>query len=322
MPPVRRSTPLLLAALLAGAVALRLVTGPGEIAPPRDRIEFELRGARAASALVVGAALAASGAMLQALTHNPLASPALLGVTSGAGLSVMLWILAVTLLTGAPPRAGPPVWAPVLGALGALSVVLALNRRRGFSDLLGLILTGVVVGMVAAAASMFAQHLLPDRGVALGARWLLGDLSDDLTLDAWLPPALVTAGAIAVGCWLGPAIDSVTLDETEALTTGTPVARVRAALFVLAGALTAAAVALAGPVGFVGLLAPHLARRVSRPEHRHLILASALAGALLLVLADTGVRLVRLPSGRLPVGVVTALVGGPALLVLLRKNAS
>jgi len=322
MASAARPAPLLLATLLLAALALRLLAGPAELAPPRDAIEFELRAMRAAAALVVGASLAAAGAMLQALTHNPLASPSLLGATSGAGLSVMLWILTVTLLTGAPPRAGPPVWTPVLGALAALGVVMGLNRRRGFSDLLGLILTGVVVGMVAAAASMFAQHLLPDRGVALGARWLLGDLSDDLTIPRLLPPAGVALIGIAIGWRLGPAIDAVTLDETEALTTGTPVAGVRAVLFLLAGALTAAAVALAGPVGFVGLLGPHLARRVSRPEHQTLIVTSALAGGTLLVLADTAVRLLPLASGRLPIGVVTALVGGPALLVLLRRNAS
>ncbi len=317
-----RHAPLLLAILLLAALGLRLLAGPSEVAPPRDGVELELRAARAASALVVGAALAASGAMLQALTHNPLASPALLGITSGAGLSVMLWIFAVTLLTGVPPQGSPPVWAPLIGAFGAMGLVLSLTRRRGFSDLLALILTGVVVGMIAAAGSMFVQHLLPDRGLALGARWLLGDLTDDVTLSVWLPPALVTLAAVALGAWLGPSIDAVTLDETEALTTGVPVARVRAMLFVLAGVLTAAAVALAGPIGFVGLLAPHLARLVSPPEHRTLILAAALTGGLLLVLADTGVRLVQLPTGRLPLGVVTALVGGPALLVLLRRKGA
>ncbi len=321
MPRHRRSAALLLAIALVGAIGLRILTGPAELAPPRDSVELRLRSTRIAAAVTVGAALSAAGAMLQALTHNPLASPSLLGITSGSGFSVMLWIVLFTAATGHPPRAGPPVWAPLLGALAAMSLVLSLNRRRGFSDLLGLILTGVVVGMIAAAGSMFIQHLLPDRGLALGARWLLGDLTDDLTLPLLLPAASVTLTALTIGIALGPSIDAVTLDETEALTSGTPVPRVRAILFILAGTLTAAAVSLAGPIGFIGLLGPHLARTITTTNHRQLIATSALAGALLLVLADTAVRLVHLPTGRLPVGVVTALVGGPALLVLLRKNA-
>ena len=282
---------------------------------------MELRGLRAGSAAVVGAGLAAAGAMLQALTHNPLASPSLLGATSGAGLAAMVWILVVTTTTGQPPRGGPPVWAPLAGALGALGLVLALAGRGGFADLLRLILTGVVVGMVAAAGSMFVQNLLPDRGLALGARWFLGDLSDDVTLGRLGAAGLVTLAGVGIGVWLGPAVDAATLDETEALTSGTAVGRVRAALFVLAGVLTAAAVSLAGPIGFVGLLGPHLARRVVGPSHRGLIVGSALAGALLLLVADASVRLIGLPSGRVPVGVATALAGGPALLVLIRRSS-
>jgi len=310
---------LLAATLVAGG--LRLMSGPGELAPPRDGVELELRGMRAASALVVGGSLAAAGAMLQALTQNPLASPALLGTTSGAGLAVMVWIFVVTQATGSPPRAGPPVWAPLVGALGSLGVVLALAGRGGFGDLLRLILTGVVVGMIAAAGSMLVQHLLPDRGLALGARWFLGDLSDDVTLGLWAWAAGALAVGLVVGWWLGPAVDAVTLDEGEALTMGTPVAWVRAALFFLAGLLTAGAVSLAGPIGFIGLLGPHLARRIVGAEHRRLILGSALAGATLLTLADAGVRLIDLGAGRVPVGVVTAVAGGPALLWLLRRRA-
>jgi iron complex transport system permease protein len=303
------------------ACGLRVMSGPGEIGAPRDTVELELRGMRAASAVVVGAALGAAGAMLQALTHNPLASPALLGTTSGAGLAVMVWILIVTEARGSPPRAGPPVYVPLAGALGSLGVVLGLAGRGGFSDLLRLILTGVVVGMIAAAGSMLAQHLLPDRGLALGARWFLGDLSDDVTLRFLAPAAGVMVVGVLTGVWLGPAVDAVTLDEGEALTMGAEVTWVRAALFFLAGLLTAAAVSLAGPIGFIGLIGPHLARAIVGAEHRRLILGSALAGALLLLLADAGVRLVDLRAGRIPVGVVTAVVGGPALLWLMRRRS-
>ena len=306
---------------LALAAGLRVVSGPGELGLPRDAVELELRGMRAASAIVVGASLGAAGAMLQALTHNPLASPALLGTTSGAGFAVMVWILVTTQISGSPPRTGPPVWAPLLGALGSLTVVLGLAGRGGFSDLLRLILTGVVVGMIAAAGSMLAQHLLPDRGLALGARWFLGDLSDDLTLSLLAPAAGAMLLGVIAGVILGPAVDAVTLDEGEALTMGAAVTWVRASLFFLAGLLTAAAVSLAGPIGFIGLIGPHLARRLVGAEHRRLILGSALAGGLLLLLADSGVRLIDLRAGRIPVGVVTAMVGGPALLVLMRRRA-
>lgn len=311
----------LLAAAVLLAAGLRVMSGPGEVGAPRDSVELELRGMRAASALIVGGSLGAAGAMLQALTHNPLASPALLGTTSGAGLAVMIWILVVTQATGSPPRAGPPVFVPLIGALGALGAVLGLAGRGGFSDLLRLILTGVVVGMIAAAGSMLAQHLLPDRGLALGARWFLGDLSDDVTLRLLLPAAGAMAVGVIAGVWLGPAVDAVTLEEGEALTMGAAVTWVRGGLFFLSGLLTAAAVSLAGPIGFIGLIGPHLARAIVGPEHRRLILGSALAGALLLLLADAGVRLVDLRAGRVPVGVVTAVVGGPALLWLMRRRA-
>lgn len=310
---------------LAAVVILRLalapsLTGGAQFEWPADGLEWRLRTQRISAAAIVGAALAASGVLLQALLRNPLAAPGILGLTSGAGLAVSIHIYLAYLATGAIVQYSPPIYAALLGSLAALAVVYALGQRRGLIDPLSLILTGVVVGMIASAATVFILQLMPDRGWAAGFRWLLGSLSDDLTWRRLIFPAGVTIGGVALAFRLGPAMDAASFSEDEARAIGVPIAPLRLTLFVTAGVMTAATVLIAGPIGFIGLVAPHAVRLLMGPAHRPLVLASAIAGATLLVGADALVRAVDLASGRMPLGVLTALVGGPVFLWLLRAR--
>lgn len=308
------------AALAIGSAGLRLLTGPEALALPRDAIEWELRAGRVISGLSVGAALAAAGAMLQALLRNPLAAPAVLGLTSGAGLGVALSTYLGFLATGAVVQYQPPALAALIGALAALAVVYTLGQRRGLIEPVSLILVGVVVSVICGAGITFVQHLMSDRGLAMSARWLFGSLSDELTLD-WLAgaAAVVTMG-VGLGVWMGPAMDAASLGEDEARSVGVPLGALRVALFFLAGGLTAVSVLIAGPIGFVGLVCPHAVRLTAGPSHRQLIVSSALLGGAVIVLADAMVRTVDLGGGRMPIGVLTALIGGPAFLWLLRRE--
>ncbi len=217
-------------------------------------------------------------------------------------------------------HAGPAL----LGSIAALSLVYALSQRRGLVDPPTLVLIGVIVSIMCGAATMLVQHLMPDRGIG-ATRLLMGAISDEIS---W--PQLAAVGGLALtgllaGLWAGPAMDAAAMGDDEAISVGVPLPRLRLALFVLSGAMTAGAVVIAGPIGFVGLICPHLARlltgrRSAAAGHRVLVLASAILGATLIVGADALVKSLDLASGRLPIGVLTALLGGPAFILLLRRT--
>ncbi len=309
-----------LAALLATAVALRFAAAPGELGAPRDALEWSLRGLRAASGAAVGASLALAGVLLQCLLRNPLAEPATLGLTTGAGLGVTLFTYAHYLATGAIARYDSPAAAATAGSLAALAIVGLLARRRTGLDPVSLILTGVVVSLTCGAGIVLVQHLLPDRGVAMGARWVTGALSDE-TSWGWALGVLTLASlAAASTSALASALDAASLGEDEARSVGVPLGALRLGLFLGSGLLTAGAVMLAGPIGFIGLVAPHLTRILVGPGHRALAPAAAMLGAALVVAADAAVKLVDLGAGRMPIGVITAILGGPVFLALLRTE--
>jgi len=310
----------LLALLTLGAVALRLFAATGGLDVPRDGVEWELRGLRIVCGLSVGAALAISGVMLQALLRNPLAEPAVLGLTSGAGLGVVLALYAGYAATGAIVRYEPPAIPALLGALAALGIVGALGQRRGVIEPVSLILIGVVVSLICGAGIVFVQHLMPDRGVAMSARWVMGAINDDVAWSWALCIGALTLAGVGVGAWQGPTMDAAALGEDEARSVGVRLGVVRAWLFVLSGALTAGAVLLAGPIGFVGLVCPHLVRLLAGPSHRVVVIGSALLGAALIVLADASVKMIDLGGGRMPIGVITAIVGGPVFIWMLRRE--
>lgn len=320
---MRNRVPIYLIALvaLAGlAFYVRLRVG-GTLPPGWDPI-FEFRFQRAIAGLIVGVGLATAGVLLQCLFRNPLASPELLGMSSGAGVAVMLWQLGAYYAglgiaqTGAT-NVGAAVALP--GAVGALALTYLLSQRRGMVEPVTLILTGVVVGIIAAACISLVQQLLPDRGVA-ASRLLLGAISDDA--QWW---EIATAGSIVIVCagWAwsrGEAMDVASLSDDEARSLGVRLGALRVELFVLAGVLTSVTFAIAGPVAFVGLVCPHLVRLLIGPGHRALILGASLLGGSMVVFADSLVRTINLGSGRLPISVLTALIGGPVLIWMLRRR--
>lgn len=307
------------AVALALACALRLFAADGSFAWPESRAVLDIRAERIAVGVLVGAALGLSGVMLQALLRNPLASPDLLGLASGAGFGVLLsYYLGYLAGMGVAPilgRTGPAV----AGSLIALALVYLLSQRRGAVEPVSLILIGVMVAILAGAGTQLVRHLLPGQGLQ-AARWLVGSLPDDLIpLEFYGAGGIVATGLMGAVA-LGPAMDALALSDDEAASVGVRRARVRAFLFLLAGLLAAASVVLAGPIGFVGLVCPHLARLLAGPSHRTLAVVASLGGAALIVFADALVRLLPTPSGRLPIGILTTLIGGPLFVVLLRRE--
>jgi iron complex transport system permease protein len=269
---------------------------------------------------VVGSSLAVAGVLLQALLRNPLASPFILGLSSGAGLGVML-AMYIGYVTGREAMVGGTNAGPaLLGALAVLAIVYSLGRQRGLLDPISLVLVGVVVSAICGAVIMFLQRLVPGglRGDIL--TWMMGQVPQGIER---LPLMLVTLLAIAgmlIAASMGRAMDAATLGDDEARSIGLSIGPLRLAMFVLAGALTAASVSVAGPIAFVGLVAPPAARLLISPRHGMLVFASALAGASLIIAADVASQALEFGAGRMPVGIFTALIGGPAFIWLLKHR--
>lgn len=321
--PSRLSRTALLLGLLGlvafAAAGLRLMVGGDGLAFPSEPIIWELRGRRLLIGAVVGASLGLSGVLLQGLLRNPLASPDLVGATSGASLGVMLsyWLGGIAgggsiALLG---EAGPAL----VGALLALAIVGLLGQRRGLMEPISLILVGVIVSLVCAAGVVLLQQQMPDRGFIAG-RWSLGVLSDDTPSLHLLGAAGLLALALAWAVRAGPVMDAASMSDDEATSVGVRLGRLRAAQFALGGGLAAGSVVLAGPIGFVGLVCPHAVRLLIGPAHRSLAIGSAIAGATLVVLADALVKAIDLGGGRLPIGVLTTIIGGPVFIVMLRRT--
>lgn len=311
----------LVLSLIVGSVStspsevLRALVGEGD--PEIVTVVRELRLPRCLLGLLVGAALALSGASLQALLGNPLADPYLLGVSGGAACGT----LAASLLgLGASQTLGAfalPL-AAFLGALGAVLLVGVGASMEGRLDRGRLLLAGVVVNALASAVILLLLSV-GDPSLTQGfIFWMLGSLSG-ATWGAVGSLALYLALGTALLLPLSRAFDALTLGEETAASLGIPVQRVMRIAYVGASLLAAAAVAQAGIIGFVGLLVPHAVRHAAR-GHASLLALSALGGALLLTAADVVSRTVFSPA-EVSVGAVTAAIGAPAFLVLLRRRA-
>ncbi|WP_082772131.1 iron ABC transporter permease [Actinoplanes sp. TFC3] len=281
--------------------------------PLQDSIVWDLRTPRVLLAGLVGAGLAVCGAVLQALTRNALADPYLLGISAGASTGAVC-VLVLGLGTGA---AALSMGAFAGGATAFVAAVLLAGRR--WSEPSRILLAGVATAQLFSAVTslIVVGQASPDgtRGVLF---WLLGSL----TAASWPAVALaVGLGGVAVlVCWAAaPALDAFAFGADMAQTLGFSPARVRALLFAVTAMLAAVLVAASGAIGFVGLTVPHAARRMAGSRHRRLLPVSALAGAVLLIWADTAARTVFAPQ-ELPVGVVTALLGVPAFAILLRRS--
>ncbi len=324
--PTRRRALLILAALAGLALlsmALALMVGSinipisevsSALIGSQDSISGEvvrsLRLPRALAGFACGGLLALAGALLQVLLRNPLADPYVLGISGGAGVGALVAILFGFGVAGINGSA-------FLGALAAMLVVFGLAHGDGSWTQTRLLLTGVIVASGCGAMVALMLSVAPDHKLRGMLFWLMGDLSqaDD--------PMLVLGVLVAVLLMAMPfarELNLLTRGADMAQTLGVHVDRLRRGVYIVASLATAAAVTQAGSIGFIGLIVPHLVRLAVGNDQRLLLPASALAGGSLLVIADTLARSVIAPQ-QLPVGVLTALIGVPAFLFLLTRDA-
>lgn len=321
-----------LAVVSAASLLLALVTGSGPAGPgtlravlagsvdPLDvNVVLQLRLPRALAAFGTGSALALAGALMQVLLRNPLADPYVLGTSGGAAVAALGAMLLghVGLLVDA---------AAFVGALLSTVLVFALARSggawhdgRGYdsgSAASRLLLTGIVVASGWSAAVSLLLAISPEANLRGLLFWLMGDFS---FAERPAPILVIASGGAIAGLLLAKTLNVLGTGDWQAALLGVEVRRVRAAIYVLGALLTSAAVTTAGVVGFVGLIVPHFVRLAGGSDHRVVIPCSALAGGTLLVLADTLARTLIAPR-QLPVGAITAMVGVPAFLYLLRRS--
>lgn len=279
-----------------------------------EAVIWHIRLPRTLVALLTGAGLAVAGAALQGLFANPLADPAIIGVSSGASVGA---IVAIASGLSAATLFALPVCA-LLGALMAVSLTIALAFRRGRIPVMTLLLAGVVVGMLLAAVSAFMLTAVSDNKLQEYLFWTIGGLDYRRWEHVWLGFFPITISAMVM-CLLSRQLNILSLGETEAKAVGLPVIRFRLLLLFLAALSTAAGVCISGNIGFVGLVVPHMLRMLIGPDHRRLLPASVFAGGLFLLFCDVLGR-VLLAGAEIRVGIMTAFIGTPYFLYLLRKQ--
>jgi ABC-type Fe3+-siderophore transport system permease subunit len=321
--------------LLAAAMAFGLATGAGDLSlraalsgvEPDATVLYKLRLPRVLLAAEVGAALSVAGVALQALLRNPLADPFVFGLSGGAALGTALVVIASgTALGSAASSAAsfagmlPAQFAAVAGAMAAALLVYGLGRARGQLEPTRALLVGVVFNSFASALVLAVEAVLrPDQTQAV-LLWLSGTLGyESMPLLAGAGVALIVP--IAVLVILAGRLNLLALGDEGAAALGVDVARTRLLAFFAASAAVGIAVAFTGLVGFVGLVVPHAVRLVAGPDHRVVLPASALGGAAFLVLADALARMLfRGLGAEPPVGAVTAVIGAPVFVLLLRSR--
>ena len=310
---------LTLLALAAGALRLLIDRDPttAEVTLAWPAASYaHLRWTALAVGMTVGAGLAVCGVLLQALLRNPLAEPFILGLSSGAGLGVMAAMYAAYALGGSWFGESQTLPA-IVGALSALAVVYMLGQRRGVLDPVSLVLVGVIVSTICGAGIMFFQHLVPTGLRGQFTLWLMGNINEGISRTTLVFAGVLTAVGMIIGILMGRAMDAATLGDDEARSVGLSIGWLRFSMFVLTGVIAAITVAVAGPIAFVGLIAPHAARLVLGPRHAVLVVGAALAGAALVVGSDVARQALDFGGGRMPIGVFTAIIGGPAFIWLL-----
>ncbi|MER6010650.1 FecCD family ABC transporter permease [Streptomyces bluensis] len=296
-------------------VILRHLMGDtGGLDPLQDQIVWDLRLPRVLVAAVVGAGLSVIGVGLQALVRNPLADPYMLGITPGASLGAVL-VLAIgsAALNGLGVTGGA-----FAAAVLTMAAVFLIAQRTGQLTDTRLILAGVAVGYLAVAATSFVQLQTNPSQLAGIMFWIMGSLAGAAWADLRIPTIALALGVI----WLftqGRALNALMIGDDAAAGLGVDVHRLRRRLLVVTSLMTATVVVVAGGLGFVGLVIPHIARLVVGAEHRRVLPTSMLTGATFLVLVDLASRTVARPN-ELPAGIFTAAIGVPVLLWLLRRT--
>ena len=298
-------------------IVVAQLTGTEAQEVPRNEalIVWNIRAPRTVLAALVGAGLALAGVIIQALVRNPLADPFILGLSSGAavgaaGVVLLGWFM------------GFGTWgltlAAFLGAIAAGAITFASGQVGGRLDPLRLILAGVAVSFILSALTSFLIYVTEPQATSVVLFWMLGSFGR-ADWDVMAIPAVVLTVALLWATARWRLLDASAMGDETATTLGLDMNRFRLELFALTTALTAVMVALSGAIGFVGLLVPHAVRIVVGGTHRRLIPIAALAGSIFMVWVDFSARTVVAPQ-EVPVGVLTALVGGPIFLILLRRR--
>ncbi|MCP4378215.1 MAG: iron ABC transporter permease [bacterium] len=283
---------------------------------------WRLRLYRAAVAAVVGASLAVAGLALQALLRNPLAEPYILGISSGAGVGVLCG-LSLAAHLALPWWATTPTLAMVGGLVTAV-VVYAVAYRRGRLDPYVLLLAGVMINVFNGALVLMILQFTRPTDMIHFIGWGMGNVPEWI----WSEPKLLIISSVTVLiAWVmlftrAAAFNALGLGDEVASSSGVSVHRLRIQTFLVVSLMTAMAVSLAGPIGFLGLIVPHVCRMLLGPDHRLLIIVSGFGGAMFLIIADTLCRMIHVWTGMgpLPVGVITAMTGGPFFIYLLRSR--
>jgi iron complex transport system permease protein len=289
----------------------------GEHSRTYDAIVWQVRAPRVVLAGLVGAALAFSGAAYQGVFRNPLAEPYLMGVAAGAGVGATLIIISPLYVSAGLLSPLPP--AAFAGALLAVALTYGLARANRGASTTALILSGVAVSSVGTSIVTFLMLEFNTRTLAI-LSWILGGFNTASWVHVGMALPYLLAAAVIVlpyARWL----NVMQLDEDQARQLGVPVERVKLVVLAMASMAAAAAVAVSGLIGFVGLIVPHGVRLVWGPDYRRVLPLSACFGASFLILADLLARSVD-PTFEVPIGVVTALVGAPFFLFLLRRNGA
>jgi iron complex transport system permease protein len=301
-------------------VSLKAVfAGPGN--EPGQNTDYQIfvrvRIPRVILAALVGAALACSGAVLQAILRNPLADPYILGISSGAGLGVITAVISG--VTWSFWGGSPITVFAFAGATLTVWLVWGIGRLTGKSQVTTLLLAGVVVNAFFSAVIMFLTSIAKTEQIRWTVFWLMGNITEKDLPVLWVSAACILTGILGLFS-ICHRLNILTFGEEEAKGLGVDTEKTRVVAFGFAAFITAIAVSLSGLIGFVGLIIPHGVRLVFGPDHRQLLPISAIIGSAFLVVADTIARIIVAPA-QLPVGVITAIAGGPFFLVLLAKHA-
>ena len=313
--------------LTAGATDTSLFEALGKIAAGeelgvRERvILFDIRMPRLFLGILVGAALAVSGAVMQGLFRNPLADPGLVGVSAGAGLGAIIGIVLggvmPVMLLDAVGYYLVPVFA-FFGGWGTTLLLYRVSTSRGRTSVAVMLLAGIALGALTGALSGILVYIADDAQLRDLTFWGMGSLAGSTWVKVLAAAPLIVL-ALAVAPFLGRALNGLALGEAAAGHLGIPVQRMKNVAILTVACAVGAAVAVSGGIGFVGIVVPHLLRLAIGPDHRYLLPASGMLGAVMLIGADIISRTIVAPA-ELPIGIVTAVLGGPFFLYILLRN--
>ncbi len=303
---------------LVGSEEVSLGALWGDAEAGQVKILWMLRMPRVAVAFLAGAGLAIAGMAFQAMFRNPLATPFTLGVSSGASLGAAIyinsgWVFSLFRIPGES-------WSAFAGALVTIAVVYGLARAARGASNVTMLLAGVAVSFFFSSMILFLQYVSDPTRTFRMVRWVMGGLESIVGLDSVLTVLPFVFAGCAVVLYFRHELNLITTSEELAIARGVEVDGVKLVVFLVTSIMVGAIVSVCGPIGFVGLMAPHICRLLIGPDHRTLIPATILFGGAFLVFCDTLARMVIAPT-ELPVGILTSLLGGPFFVWLLLTRA-